>query len=223
MKDCAPDPREDRGGKPLGISVEALRLALASPLPGLAAQERMAPAIRRLEMQARTNWKKASVLVLLYPVDGELRFPLTRRHEGLPHHAGQISLPGGSLEAGEGPEEAALRETSEELGIDSGAIEILGRLSPLKIPPSGFEIDPFVGFLPRRPHFVPEEREVVEIIEASLGLLAVPDAVGIEDWELRGGKSAVPFWRIGGHKVWGATAMVLAELAELLTSVPPLK
>jgi len=196
--------------------VETLRRALAGRLPGLPAQERMAPSTRRLEILDRTHWKRAAVLILLYPVDGELRFPLTRRHEGLPHHPGQISLPGGSLEKGEGPEEAALRETAEELGIDSSAIEILGRLTPLKIPPSGFEIDPFVGYLPARPRFVPEEREVVEVIEASLDLLSSKEAIGIEERQLRGGLSAVPYWKIAGHKVWGATAMVLAELGELL-------
>ncbi len=196
--------------------IETLRKALAGRLPGRSAQERMAPSTRRLEIPDRTNWKMAAVLILLYPVDGEIFFPLTRRHEGLPHHPGQISLPGGSLEIGEGPEEAALRETAEELGIDSAAIEILGRLTPLKIPPSGFEIDPFVGYLPERPRFVPEEREVVEIIETSLNLLSSREATAVEERVLRGGPSAVPYWKVGGHKVWGATAMVLAELGELL-------
>jgi len=204
------------GGISAKGSLDALRRALTRPLPGAVAHERMMPAIRRLESLDRPYWKKASVLLLLYPVGEELHFPLTLRRDDLPHHAGQISLPGGSLEADEGPEAAALRETAEELGVDPTDIEIIGRLSPLKIPPSGFEISPFVGFVPSRPVFVPEAREVAEIIETPLSLLAAADAIGVEEWELRGGRSAVPFWRIGGHKVWGATAMVLSELAALL-------
>lgn len=174
------------------------------------------PSIRRRENFERPAWRRAAVLVLLYPGEGGLRFPLTRRREDLPHHPGQISLPGGSVEAGEGPEEAALRETAEELGVRPSEVEILGRLSPLKVPPSGFEIDPFVGFIPSRPDFAPQESEVAELIEAPLGLLSSPEALCVEEWELRSGPSTVPFWQIGGHKIWGATAMILAELAALL-------
>lgn len=176
----------------------------------------MVPSIRRKESLDRPNWKRAAVLILLYPVEGGLYFPLTRRREDLPHHPGQISLPGGSLEAGEEAAQAALRETAEELGIDSSRVELLGRLSSLKIPPSGFEIDPFVGYLPEKPRFVPEIREVAEVIEAPLSSLLTDDAMCVEEWELRGGPSTVPFWKIGDHKVWGATAMVLAELGEAL-------
>ncbi len=209
-----PAPENRREGP--ALSVEAIRKALAGPLPGPAAQLRMAPSGRRVDPLDGTNWKQAAVLVLLYPVGGELRFPLTRRHDDLPHHPGQISLPGGSLEKDEGPEEAALRETAEELGVDPAGIEILGRLSPLKIPPSRFEIVPFVGYLPERPVFLVESREVAELFEAPLSILSEREATGVEEWDLRGGPSSVPFWKIGGHKVWGATAMVLAELATVL-------
>ncbi|HUX39217.1 MAG TPA: CoA pyrophosphatase [Rectinemataceae bacterium] len=199
----------------VGTVLARLKAALLGSLPGMRAHELMMPSIRRLESLDRPAWRKAAVLILLYPIDGRLFFPLTLRRDDLLHHAGQISLPGGSLEEGESPEEAALRESSEEIGVDPSNVEMLGRLSPLKIPPSGFEIDPFVGSVPFRPHFVPEEREVACIIEAPLSMLTSDEAYAVEEWELKGGRSTVPFYTIGGHKVWGATAMVLAELAEI--------
>ena len=198
-----------------GALLARLRAALRGALPGMKAQELMMPSIRRLESFDRPAWRKAAVLILLYPVDGKLYFPLTLRGEDLLHHAGQVSLPGGSLERGESAEEAALRETSEEIGVDPSRVEMLGRLSPLKIPPSGFEIEPFVGSIPFRPAFVPEEGEVADIIEAPFSLLSSDEAFAVEEWELKNGRSSVPFWTIGGHKVWGATAMVLAELAAI--------
>jgi len=86
------------------------------------------------------------VLILLYPEAGELRFPLIQRSSGLNHHANQIGLPGGALEAGESAIEAALRESREELGIDTETVEILRELSPLGLSVSAYTVYPVVGY-----------------------------------------------------------------------------
>jgi 8-oxo-dGTP pyrophosphatase MutT (NUDIX family) len=199
--------------------VDRLRVALRGPLPGLVAQLRMVPERRRVEAVEPRQWRRAAVLVLLYPGVSGPSLPLTLRHAELREHAGQVSFPGGSLEEDEGIEDAALREAREEIGVDPGSIEILGRLTALRIPHSGFEIDPVLAWTPHPPRFVLEANEVAELIELPYARLVEPDAVGQEERELRGGRSVVPFWRAGGHRVWGATAMVLAELAAMVEAM----
>lgn len=206
------------GGLPGERLAAALKRVLSGTLPGFPAQERMAPAVRRFQSFEGREWRPAAVLVLLHPGAAGLRFPLTVRRDTLPHHAGQVSLPGGSLEPGETPLDAALRETNEELGVELSGLEVLGRLTALKIPPSGFEIVPFVAFLKETPRFEPEEGEVAEVLEMELLDLLDAEAAGVEERDFAGSSYPVPFWRLGSHKVWGATAMVLAELAELLWS-----
>ena len=199
--------------------IEGLRRALTGPLPGLSAHERMMPERRRLEIKTHREWRRAAVLVLVYPGARGPTLPLTRRREDLRHHGGQISFPGGVIEGGETADEAALREAHEEIGIDPSTVELLGSLSPLRIPPTGFEIDAVVASSPLRPVFVLEEGEVAELIELPLATLLDPAARQSEEWDIHGGRSLVPFFRVGDHKVWGATAMVLAELVELLEAV----
>jgi 8-oxo-dGTP pyrophosphatase MutT (NUDIX family) len=200
--------------------IDTLRRALACPLPGGAAHGLMMPERRRLEIRTHREWRRAAVLVLVYPGALGPALPLTRRREDLRHHGGQISFPGGVMERGETANEAALREAREEIGVDPSSVEILGSLSPLRIPPTGFEIDAVVASTPLRPAFVLEEGEVAELIEVPLATLLDPEARQSEEWEIHGGKSLVPFFRVGDHKVWGATAMVLAELLELLMPAP---
>ncbi len=164
------------------------------------------------------NCRHAGVLVLLYPgPTGELMLVLTRRTETVNHHRGQISLPGGAVEAGETFVAAALREAREELGVPSAAVEVLGALSPVYIPHSDFCLHPVVGALSQRPTFEPCASEVAEVIEAPLRELLDPTTVCCETWDLHGQPTRVPLYAFGAHKVWGATAMILAELAALLS------
>jgi 8-oxo-dGTP pyrophosphatase MutT (NUDIX family) len=204
-------------------SLDRLEEAILRPLPGERVQTAMTPERRRLERVERSDWKKAAVLLLLHPAEVGLALPLTRRRDDLPVHAGQISLPGGSIEEGEGPEEAALREAFEEIGIRREAVRVLGRLSPLRIAPTGFEVIPILAFVQERPLYILEEREVAEIIELPLTRLLESDARRSEEWEIHGGPSLVPFWQVGTHKVWGATAMILAELAWLIDPIAPIQ
>lgn len=164
--------------------------------------------------------KEGGVLILLYPKDGQLYLVLTRRTETVADHKGQISLPGGAYEAGDGSlEETALRETREELGIDLQGLEVLGALTPLYIPRSDYRIYPYVASCPERPAFHPDPVEVAELLEVPLATLLDPATWREEDWEVRGMTVRVPFFQVGHHKVWGATAMVLSELVTLLRGV----
>lgn len=190
-----------------------------APLPGIPAQMAMAPEPRqghKAYFEVETSCRKAGVLILLYVREGRLRIVLTRRTDNVLHHRGQISFPGGEQHPGESFEATALRETQEELGLDLGPVRILGRLTPLFIPPSNFCIYPTVASLAGPPEFRPQPDEVAEVIEAPVDHLADPASVRRETWHYGGRNHDVPFYEFEGHRVWGATAMVLAELLALL-------
>ena len=95
------------------------------------------------------------------------------------------------------------------------AVEVLGPLSPLYIPPSGFCVFPIVAWTPSTPVFTPSEEEVAEVIQVPVRELLLPATRCEEMWDLRGSRVLVPFYAVGSHKVWGATAMVLCELLAL--------
>ena len=201
------------------MRIDDVRRAMQRPLLGLEAQARMAPPYRRDQIEIMLNppaCKQAGVLVLLYPLEGQLCFPLTQRPDSVEYHKGQISLPGGSQENGESLCQTALREAQEEVGVDADAVEVIGQLSRLYVPPSNFCIQPFVGYVADRPDFRIEAVEVAELIEAPLKALLDPATVHVEDWELRGGIWPIPFYQFGPHKVWGATAMILSEFVAML-------
>jgi 8-oxo-dGTP pyrophosphatase MutT (NUDIX family) len=201
---------------------ESLGRALAEPLPGLDAQLRMAPRPRAGWNPTRipAGLKDAAALVLVYPYDGLAYLPLTVRSGGLRNHTGQVSLPGGGVDSGETIERAALREAAEEVGIDPGLVHVLGRLTPLHIPVSGYLLHPVVGSVAARPEFVPDDREVARLLEVPVERLRDPTAVEREWWSLERDGTAVqvdvPYFQLDGEKVWGATAMVLAEFLAVI-------
>jgi 8-oxo-dGTP pyrophosphatase MutT (NUDIX family) len=199
-------------------NLAAIRLALGRPLPGQVAQMRMSTR-PRLGFEARPlghQPRQGGVLILLYPEDGRIHLPLTRRTETLEDHKGQISLPGGAREGDELLEWTALRETHEELGVAPQSVEILGVLTPLYIFLSDYCITPYVAARPDRPTFVPDPVEVAEVLEVSLAILLDPAIRHEEERVLHGVTTHVPFYQIGKHKVWGATAMVLSEFVAVL-------
>lgn len=195
----------------------ALYSVLAGPLPGLAAQLKMAPRPRMGwdPTQFPDGLRDAAALLLIYPLAGAPHLPLTVRAHDLRQHTGQVSLPGGRVDEGESIEAAALREAAEEIGVDRSAVRVVGQLTPLHIPVSGFLLHPVVAIGDERPNFRRAEREVARIIEAPLSVLSDPAIVREERWqrEREGAMTPVdvPFFEIDGEKVWGATAMVLAE------------
>ena len=199
-----------------------LERRLRRPLPGQEAHARFSPRPPRggaFSRVAPDDARQAAALILLYP-SGESSYslPLTVRHSGLPDHAGQISLPGGRIGAGETPEAAALREAAEEIGVDPGSVRILGSLSPLYVLVSRFNVTPFVGVASARPDFTLAQREVAELIEAPLHELADRDNLQWGHRTREGYLLDFPYFRIGEHQVWGATAMILGEFLSLLES-----
>lgn len=199
-----------------------LRKALDAPRPGLAVQLTMAPRHgpdRTLTPEIEASCLKAGVMLLLYSRERAPHIVLIRRTSNVLHHKDEISLPGGQLEAGEDAVLAALRETEEEIGAPRDRVRVIGKLTPLFIPPSNFCIYPVVGTADAPLVFVPERSEVAEIIEVPLAHLADPSSARRENWTLRGRTVEVPFYAFGPHKIWGATAMVLAEFLAALKSV----
>ncbi len=203
------------------LNIDDLRAALQKPLPGLAAQIKLAPEYRAESLRAAppADARPAGVLILLYPHHGVWHFPLMKRVDDGLVHGGQISLPGGSQEAGESLRETALREACEEIGAACAEVEVLGQLSTIYIPPSNFLVTPTVGYVPERPDFQCDPREVAELIEVPLSTLFDHSAVKREPWSLRGATVEVPFFQVGPHKVWGATAMILSEFSMLLAEM----
>jgi 8-oxo-dGTP pyrophosphatase MutT (NUDIX family) len=180
----------------------------------LIAQQAMTP-ITRLRQRPSTRpgiARQGAVLALLYQEAGETLLLLTRRREDLSHHPGQIAFPGGRIERGETPGEAALRETEEEVGVLATAVTILGPLTSLYIPPSDFEVHPFVGWHEGgRPSLQPNPNEVAEIIEVNLFYLTDPACRASEIWTLSGQQIEMPYFNLPPHKIWGATAIILNE------------
>ena len=209
------------GAEPFADVVAGLRARLGAPLPGHAAHGRMAPFPSRAAVETLSTelneGRPAATLVLLFPgADGRARFVLTERHATMRTHAGQISLPGGALEPGETPEAAARREAWEEVGVPPETPEILGRLTPIYIPPSRFSVWPIVAAVPARPAFRAQEREVASLFDAPLAALLDPATRQSRMRQAPLGEFDVPFYALDGREVWGATAMMLSELSAVL-------
>lgn len=196
-----------------------LEARLTAPLPGAAAQARFAPDPRRKGWspdQQPATARRAAALILLYPGPRGVSFPLTVRRHDLPQHAGQVSLPGGRIDGNESPADAALREADEEIGVAREHVRILGAMSSLWVVVSNHLLFPFVGMTTDRPDFRAAEREVAALIEVPLAEFLDPANVGRSRHAREGIVIDYPHFTLGGHEVWGATAMVLGELRALL-------
>jgi 8-oxo-dGTP pyrophosphatase MutT (NUDIX family) len=205
---------------PKPVTIADVQRALAGARPGPVAQGRMAPQPRvgqETYFNPPPNCRQGSVLILLYPRAGQLHLVLTRRTDRVRHHKGQVSLPGGAQLPGEPLVQTALREAGEELGIPTRDIQVLGGLTPLYVPVSGYCIHPFVGFLAVAPLLRPDPIEVAEVLEVTLDELLDPAARHVELWkDPQLSSRRIPCFHLRGWVVWGATAMILSELSAML-------
>ncbi|RLD78539.1 MAG: CoA pyrophosphatase [Bacteroidetes bacterium] len=201
---------------------EILRKRLMDELPGLPSQMKMVPAVRRKEIENRHgngDARKAAVLICFYPeVHGGIHLVLIRRNEYDGVHSGQISFPGGRHENDDSDLfHTALREAEEETNIRIDDVEVLGEISPVYIPPSNFIVKPVIGWTSQRPDLIPDPFEVSEILTVSLDELMDPvnrQTKNISHREFN--IIDVPCFYIQGHIIWGATAMMLSEVVDVL-------
>lgn len=206
------------------ITLEHVRDALAlTNFDSLAAWSRMAPQGRQLMRapEAPPDVREAGVLFLLYPLNGDLTFVLTKRTDTVATHKGQVSLPGGAREAvDQDIERTAVREVCEEIGFcDVNAMQMLGSLTSLYINVSDYEVHPYVGWVGYQPLFTVQPEEVARVIEMPLSALVDDRIKRQERWNLRGMELDVPFYHFDGETIWGATAILLSEFEWRLKTV----
>src|SRR5262249_651061 len=195
-----------------------VEVAVGEPRPGAKAQALMAPRPRRdwPEGLNPAHIRNAAGLLLLFPIEANAHIVLTLRSDTLGRHGGQISLPGGVIEPGESFEHAALREAHEEIAVATTDVRILGALTPIDIPVSGFRLHPILGASEGRPAFAPAHGEVARILDVAVDGLMAPGAVVSTSRERDGRVVEAPAFRVAGVEIWGATAMVLAEFLVVL-------
>lgn len=201
--------------------LDLLERGMKRPLPGKAAHLQMSPNpvdLSRFDPILPVDYRKGAVLILVYPENQKAFFPLIKRPDYPGVHSGQIALPGGKMEPGDADIiQTALREASEEVGIDPYQVKIIGQLSDLYIPASKFLVSPILGFSDSRPDFVPEIREVSRIIPTPLRELHLPEQRKRKVLEFENNfRLDTPYFEIDQEMVWGATAMILSELILLL-------
>jgi len=195
-------------------------------LPGETVQFKMAPIERLAELKRiarkKQTSKQAGVLALFYPSESNkthLALILRKTYNGV--HSAQIGFPGGKYETEDDTlKETALRETEEEVGVNRGTIFVLKKLTDVYIPPSNFFVQPYLGITNTTPFFKIQKDEVEELIEVSLQHFMDDSIKTIQILSTSYAKNIeVPAFTLNGHLVWGATAMMLNEIREMLKEV----
>ena len=195
-------------------------MRLSEPLPGSDAHRELIPqfpgSLARLKGAPPDAKRSAVVVPLLLRMHTLPSVLFTLRSEGLRSHRGQISFPGGRIDDGETAQEAALRELTEETGVDAGSVVVLGALSEIYIPPSNAAVTPFVAMLQSPEHYTISEAEVTEIFDVPLMNFTDGAALRSAPRMIDGSHVDVPQWHVHPKvPLWGATAMILNELVWL--------
>ena len=210
---------------------EALRLLSALPARLPAPPAELIPTLvatppsespPRFRSYAGGVLREAAVLILVHAADDdEARLILVERAGGDYPHAGQISLPGGAIEAGESAVEAALREAQEEVGLDiaQAGVHVVGELPTSDVTVSGYRVHPVVAFAERTPVVEADGVETVAVFTAPLATFVPPAPIEITTADRDGYRLRYGGYRVGEYHVWGATAMILGRLGVYLASV----
>ena len=201
--------------------ITQLEITITNDLPGEESQQKMRVNYdQSIELPfSKNNSTAAAVLILLYLEDNEIHFFLTKRSNKLEHHKGQISLPGGTQEENEKLTHTALRETQEEIGINKTSISIIGSMTPLFVPVTGFMINPFIGYSLNKLEPTPDPLEVEAIFSVNISDLLNEANRTIEQRNIRGYDVEVPYFKLNNYEVWGATSMILSEFRDLIKSI----
>lgn len=191
------------------------------PLPGHdEIVKKMSPNRMRLKGEPNESTRRSGVLILFYPKGEDIYLPLILRPQYDGVHGGQMAFPGGRAELKDKNIQAtALREAQEEIGIKASDVKIIGNLTELYINPSNLLCQPVLGYINYRPDFYPDEREVAAILEVPLSDFVNPDTIQTRLVEARGYKFETPGFIIQEQIVWGATAMMIAELVEIMKEI----
>lgn len=207
------------------MTIESLALQLKSltkePLPGIESHKKMLPQGRPMPddyLSHIKDYKQSAVFALLFEEASSIHLLLTQRHQYEGKHSGQISFPGGKKEAFDADLlQTAYRETYEEVGIAAEHIEFISALTPLYIPVSNFLVQPYLGYLKMLPDLQINAREVQSIVKFPLQDLNNPAFIKTKKIEASSGLHlTVPAFELGPHVIWGATAMMLREIGDLL-------
>jgi 8-oxo-dGTP pyrophosphatase MutT (NUDIX family) len=163
--------------------------------------------------------REGAVMALLYPKAGEITLALTERTAHLGSHAGQISMPGGRIEASDAtPWHAAVRETHEEIGVDLSAKSPWGTLERIYVSASRFYVTAFVAYLDERPEFRLNADEVAGLLEVPLTVLMDETTFRVGERDDNDGRRVIEgFFQFQRHKIWGATAVLLDQLLARIT------
>jgi len=209
---------------PPDILYQRFEKQLKNSLPGSIAHTRMLPPGRVLQLPVnQQNFCHSAVLVLLFPHEAHIKTCLIRRPSSMKNHAGQIAFPGGKQEKEDHDlVQTALREAKEEIGLAIDQVHILGELSPVFVQVSNFLITPVVGWMYHVPEIVIDPSEVDEVIFISLAELVDEENRCKREVETLTGRMAVPGYCIRECFIWGATAMLLAELAAVYGEIDQL-
>lgn len=207
------------------ILTATLKKRLLLPLPGLTAQQKLEPATRKRFISSFSNSetpRESAVLILLFPENNSLKTVFIQRNEYFGVHSGQVAFPGGQAEKQDiDLAHTALRETNEEIGIPANDVVILGSLSSLYIPPSNFNVLPFVGYLPNTPVFKIDPKEVSSAFAVTISEILHPKSLQTKSIQVSNGNWLdVPCYFLENKIVWGATSMILSEFIEVLNDVP---
>jgi 8-oxo-dGTP pyrophosphatase MutT (NUDIX family) len=191
------------------------------PLPGHEEiVQKMSPNRLRLKAEPNESTRRSAVLLMCYPKGEEVFLPLILRPQYDGVHGGQMAFPGGRVEFKDKDIQAtALREAQEEIGIKASDVKVISNLTELFIPPSNMYCQPVLGYMSYRPDFYPDEREVAGIFEVAISEILDPTIVQIRTVEARGYKFETPCFVIQEQVVWGATALMIAELVEILRKI----